>query len=89
MVPKKKYSCPYCHKTSCPGNDGKYLKAFRKKYMRLKISHIDVDKNQIRITGPKAALASAVQADKALNKEVPSFVRDWCARQDSNLWPTD
>ncbi len=60
-------------------------KAFRKEYMRLIVSHVDVDEKQIRITGSKAALASAVQANKSLNKEVPDFVRNWCARQDSNL----
>ncbi len=53
--------------------------------MRLIVSHVDIDEKQIKITGSKAALASAVQADKSLNKEVPGFVRDWCTRQDSNL----
>ena len=53
--------------------------------MRLIVSHIDVDEKQIKITGSNATLASAVQADKSLNKEVPGFVRDWCTRQDSNL----
>ncbi len=60
-------------------------KEFRKEYMKLIVSHVDVGEKQIRITGSKTALASAVQADKSLNGEVPSFVRDWCTRQDSNL----
>jgi len=50
--------------------------------MRLIVSHIDVDEKQIKITGPKAALANAVQADKSLNKEVPGFVWNWCTQQD-------
>ncbi len=43
--------------------------------MRLMVSRIDVDKKQIKIIGSKAALASVVQADKSLNREVPGFVR--------------
>lgn len=60
-------------------------KQFRKAYMRLLVSNIDVGKKEIRITGSKAALASAVQANKSLNMKVPSFDRKWCTRQDSNL----
>ena len=64
-------------------------KAFRKEYMRLLINHVDVGKEEIRIEGSMTSLASAVQASKSLNHEVLSFERNWCARQDSNLRPTD
>ena len=64
-------------------------KGFRKEYMKMLVSRVDVGKQNITVTGPKAALVMALKADNTLQKKVPSFVRDWCARQDSNLWPTD
>ena len=50
--------------------------------MRLLVCRIDVGQKEIRITGSKAALASAVQVNKYLNMEVPSFDRNWCTGQD-------
>ena len=64
-------------------------KAFRKGYLGLLIDQVNVAAGEIRIRGSKAALAAAVQARKAGQNTTPphvsGFVRDWCARQDSNL----
>ena len=44
----------------------------------------------IRISGSKAVLAQSAAAGVAkTTPAVLSFVREWCARQDSNLWPPD
>ena len=53
--------------------------------MKLLVSRVDVGKQNIMVTGPKAALAMALKAGNGSKEEVPSFVRDWCTRQDSNL----
>jgi len=58
---------------------------FRKAYLNLFIDRIEVDDAEVRICGPKAALAKA--ASGALPKpsdSVPSFVREWRPQGDSN-----
>ena len=41
-----------------------------------------------RISGPKSVLAHQLTADKPVPPSlVPSFVKEWWARQDSNLRP--
>ena len=60
----------------------------RKAYTRLFIDRIEAKDREIRIYGPKHALAAGVAygLDRAA-KEVPGSVREWWARQDSNLRP--
>ena len=60
-------------------------KAFRKEYMRLLVHSVEVTKDEVRISGSKAALAAAVQAQKSNIPQVSGFVREWRTRQDSNL----
>lgn len=55
--------------------------SFRKQYLRLFVDRVDVLDEEIRISGPKSALASAVaQMTKPDTHEVPSFVTDWWAQ---------
>ena len=62
--------------------------AFRRAYLRLMLDKVVVGKDAIRISGPKAVLAHQLTADKPLPPSlVPSFVREWRARKDSNLCP--
>lgn len=60
----------------------------RKAYLRLFIDTVEVADGQIIITGSKRALAKAVEmtAQKP-SDSVPVYMRDWRARQDSNLRP--
>lgn len=60
-------------------------KPFRKEYLRLLVSQVNVGDDEIMISGSKAALAAAVQAQKANKGQVPGYVREWRTRQDSNL----
>lgn len=60
-------------------------RAFRKEYMRLLVHSVEVTKDEVRISGSKAALAAAVQAQKTNTPQVSGFVREWRTRQDSNL----
>lgn len=57
----------------------------RRGYVRLFVSEVTVDANEIRITGSKHALAHAVSRASADGHVVPSFDREWCRLQDSNL----
>jgi site-specific DNA recombinase len=62
--------------------------AFRKAYVRQFIDRIEVDDAEIRIHGPKSALAAGlVHPESPKAQGVPSFEREWWARQDSNLQP--
>jgi hypothetical protein len=56
--------------------------AFRKEYMGLFVSRVDVGGQEIRISGPQAALAAAIAAKKTGETGVPCFVQEWRARQD-------
>ena len=60
----------------------------RKTYTRQFIDRIEARDREIRIYGPKHALAAGVAygLDRAI-EEVPVSVREWWARQDSNLQP--
>jgi site-specific DNA recombinase len=58
----------------------------RQAYARLVLGEVQVTKEQIRISGPKSALARA--ASQGLDTPAPavlSFVQEWRTRQDSNL----
>ena len=65
--------------------------AIRKAYLRLFVGKIIVAKKEIRITGPTAAIERAASAEGRSDPGgmVPSFVREWCPRRDSNPRPQD
>ena len=59
-------------------------KPIQRRYVRGLVSEIRVDAERAVISGPRAAIAAAVTSG-TLSDRVPTFVRDWRARQDSNL----
>ena len=62
----------------------------RQAYARLLLSEVRVNDREIRISGSKAVLARSAAAGVAkTTPAVLSFVREWCARLDSNQWPPD
>ena len=62
--------------------------ALHKAYTRLFVADVKVSNAEIRIAGTRAALEAAlVHGDKAGTPVVPSFDREWCRLQDSNLRP--
>ncbi len=65
--------------------------AFRKAYMRLFVDTVTVGDSEIAISGPKAALAKAATLNELplTGTMVPSFVREWRPRRDSNPRPQD
>lgn len=63
---------------------------FRKAYLNLLVSDVRVDRETIRISGSKAALASAaIGSVKGDPDAVRTFGREWWAHKDSNLGPAD
>ena len=58
---------------------------FRRAYIRSVIDQVEVDDDEIRIWGRKTVLERLVAASGGSPAGVPSFVRKWRARQDSNL----
>ena len=59
--------------------------AFRRAYLRLFVESVVVDDREIRVRGPKDALANAAFADEPPSTAaVPIFVRDWHPVPDSN-----
>ncbi len=65
--------------------------AFRKAYLRLFVDTVMVGDSEIALTGPKAALAKAASLNELppAGTLVPSFVRAWRPRRDSNPRPQD
>ncbi len=61
----------------------------RKAWIGSLITHIEVDDDVIRVVGEKPVLAAAVTGQNPPSPAVRSFVRNWRARQDSNLLPQD
>ena len=58
---------------------------FRKAYVRLFVERIEVDDNEVRISGAKAALSKALaEQDQLRPGMVPTFVQDWRPQGDSN-----
>ena len=58
----------------------------RQAYARLLLNEVTVSDQEIRISGSKAILARAASEDADIPAPaVLSFVREWRARQDSNL----
>jgi len=57
-----------------------------KAYLRLLVDEIRLDGNELVVTGSHRRLADAIGfMQKRKLSEVPSFVNDWRARQESNL----
>ncbi len=59
----------------------------RQAYVDLLISRVEVGDDVVRIMGSKTALSRAASGTPP--HAVPRTEREWCARQDSNLWPPD
>lgn len=59
---------------------------FRRAYIRSVIDQVEVDDAEIRIIGRKTVLERLVMGGGATPSGVPSFVRKWRARTDSNSW---
>jgi site-specific DNA recombinase len=62
---------------------------FRRAYIRAVIDQVEVDDHEIRIIGRKTVLERLVMGGGAAPAGVPSFVRKWRPRKDSNLRPPD
>ncbi len=61
---------------------------FRKAYLNLFIDRIEVDDTEVRIRGPVSALAGAASGKLPKPSDaVPSYVREWRTRRDSNSRP--
>jgi site-specific DNA recombinase len=58
---------------------------FRRAYIRSVIDQVEVDDTEIRIFGRRTVLERLVMGGGAAPAGVPSFVRKWRARKDSNL----
>jgi site-specific DNA recombinase len=61
--------------------------AFRRAYIRSVIDQVEVDDSEIRIIGRRTTLERLVMGGGAAPAGVPSFVRKWRTRRDSNPWP--
>lgn len=62
----------------------------RQAYVRLLVERVTVAGSQVTITGSRAMLEQAVGGGlRGTQNPVPTFIRDWRARQESNLWPQD
>ena len=60
--------------------------AMRRAYVRLLVSSVTVNDNEIVIAGSKAAIENAARlGDPAACSAVPIFDRKWCPEEDSNL----
>ena len=59
--------------------------AFRRSWLRSVIDKVEVDDAEIRIHGRRTVLERLVMGGGAAPAGVPSFVREWRTRQDSNL----
>jgi site-specific DNA recombinase len=59
----------------------------RRAYVRSVIDQVEVDDEEIRIIGRRTVLEWLVMGSGAAPAGVPSFVRKWRTRHDSNVWP--
>lgn len=63
--------------------------SFRRAWLRSIIDRVEVDDREIRINGRRSTLERLVTQNAAIAGGVPSFVRKWRAREDSNSQPSD
>ncbi|MGI4878215.1 MAG: recombinase family protein [Janthinobacterium lividum] len=63
--------------------------ALRQGYVRLLISEVVLAGSELQIRGSKKALEAAVAARRNGDAEVLTFAQSWCARNDSNVRPSD
>jgi site-specific DNA recombinase len=62
----------------------------RRAYLRMFVHRVAVSRREVRISGPKSALAKAASSDvHTPGPEVLSFIREWRPRRDSNPRPQD
>jgi hypothetical protein len=61
--------------------------SFAKDYLVALVDEVRVEGKTATITGSNAALVEAVAGKKEGTAKVPSFMREWRARQDSNPRP--
>ena len=59
----------------------------RRGYVQMLVDEVVIDDDVVTIRGSKLALEHALTAEGAPKTGVPTFVRGWRARQDSNLRP--
>ena len=60
-------------------------RAFAKAYIQTLVSKVSVSHDQIRISGPKDAVARQAAAFATKGELVPAFAQEWCTQQDLNL----
>ena len=60
---------------------------FGKAYLRLLIDEVRLEGNELKIRGSYARLMPSLTWKKKKLGELPSFIRDWRARQDLNPRP--
>lgn len=61
---------------------------FRKAYLRLYVARVELDDSEVRIFGPKDRLVEGIENPPTGEKApVPSFMREWRPREESNLRP--
>jgi len=60
-------------------------RAFAKAYVQTLVSKVSVGSDQIRISGPKDAVARQAATFATKGKLVPAFAQEWCTQEDSNL----
>lgn len=63
--------------------------ALRKNYVQAFVSEVVMTKEQLTVRGPVPSLVQAVSTPGADTAAVRTSLVNWCARQDSNLWPPD
>jgi site-specific DNA recombinase len=61
---------------------------FRRAYIRAMVDQVEVDDEEIRIIGRRTVLERLVMGGGVVPAGVPSFVRKWRTRHDSNVWPS-
>jgi len=65
---------------------------YRRDHLRALAQRVEVDQKELRIMGSKSALLRtlvAASSAKTAGFGVPSSVPKWCARNDSNVRPSD